>query len=405
LQLAEYYTDLGYGHPQYLVGHLKLGDDVGQLLLSLVTHTQLQVGLITPFFQLAYPTYAKWIDSTWITDAWKFAHRAKITVDIESHWTPALVRQGDIALMDLALTFHLDNHQLKCINTCRLYLQVFTVSDIVAVKGDSILLSAIKGERDPDWVTNFVWPDVPRPPSSFWSQWKLFLQFFFRGRWIVTPLGPWLCSPPCQWKWFQDSQQVVWEKISGGLWNTYQALPTLRRRTRHSSHLYCNGAISQTSPIESLLYPVTAEPVPGGNFRVYPSRYQFVAPEPSSPPDLWRHTHTTETLHHTPAFFQHLLNNPPTEQECQAIAVELQEKTLVACSDGACDTSKAVSSHGVVFGSSLLQQQVASMAGPVDGHPEMVKSYRAKWHSCCFVSNLSRLSVLPDHRWSYDLVL
>jgi hypothetical protein len=181
-QLAEYYTDFGYGHLHYLVGHLKLGDEVGQMLLSLITHTQLQVGSTTPFFQLAYPTYAKWIDSTWITDVWKFTQRAHITVDIESQWTPALVRQGDIGIMDLALTFQLDTHQLRSINTCRLYLQVVTVSDIVTAKGDRVLLSVMEGERNPHTATQLEWPDVPKPPSSSWTQWRLFLKYFCRGR-------------------------------------------------------------------------------------------------------------------------------------------------------------------------------------------------------------------------------
>jgi hypothetical protein len=85
LGLSENYTDLGIGHLQYLVGHIKMGDEVGQLLLSLITHTQMQVGSVTPFFKLAYPRYVKWIDSTWIMDVWKFTNQAKVVIDVEKH--------------------------------------------------------------------------------------------------------------------------------------------------------------------------------------------------------------------------------------------------------------------------------------------------------------------------------
>jgi ribonuclease HI len=378
-QLAEYYTDFGYGHLQYLVGHLKLGDDVGQMLLSLITHTQLQVGSTTLFFQLVYPTYAKWIDSTWITDIWKFTHRAHITVDIKSQWMPTLVRQGDIGIMDLALTFQLDTHQLRSINTCRLYLQVVTVSDIVTAKGDHVLLSIMEGECDPQTATQLEWPDVPKPPSSLWTQWHLFLQHFCRGRRLITSLGRWICPPQRRWKWFQDRNQVVWEKVTDSQkWHIYHALPSQRRRTRHSSLIYRDGVPSLTTPLESLLCPVTIESVPGGCFKVSSSGSPFVLPEPLSVPNLWRHAHTPEAFQNTPAFFQHLLNNPPTEQECQAIAEELQDKTLEVCSDGACDETQALSSHGVVFASGLSHEKVASVAGPVDGHPKMVTSYRAE---------------------------
>jgi hypothetical protein len=216
LSITKNYTDLGFGHFQYLVGHINLGDEVGQLLLSLITHTQLQVGSTTPFFQLQYPTYDKWIDHTWITDFWKFTHRAQIFVEIESHWTLELIRHGDIAFMDLALTYQLDIYHLQCINTCWLYLQVVTVSDTVTAKEDKILLSVLDGERDSKWVSDLLWHHIPRPPTAFWSIWQFFLQFFSRGRKLMIPLGP--------WKWFQYSNKVVWEKVKEEQWKQYIAV-------------------------------------------------------------------------------------------------------------------------------------------------------------------------------------
>jgi hypothetical protein len=61
LGLPENYTDLGYGHLNYFVGHLKLADDVGQLILTLITHTQLHIGSMTSLFSLPYPSYHSWI--------------------------------------------------------------------------------------------------------------------------------------------------------------------------------------------------------------------------------------------------------------------------------------------------------------------------------------------------------
>ncbi len=79
------------------------------------------------------------IDNTWIMDKWKFAHRAKLEIEIEGHWTPKLTWQHDCALMDLALTLHFDTYQLRCINTCRLYLKVITISDVTNARGDRVL--------------------------------------------------------------------------------------------------------------------------------------------------------------------------------------------------------------------------------------------------------------------------
>jgi hypothetical protein len=49
-------------------------------------------------------------------------HRAGIMVELENPWVPSLLHHGDIALMDLALTFDFDAYQLQCINTCHLFL-------------------------------------------------------------------------------------------------------------------------------------------------------------------------------------------------------------------------------------------------------------------------------------------
>ena len=176
LNLAENYTDLGYGHLQYMVGHLKMADKVGQMILSLISHTQLQVGSIQPFFTLPYPTYHSLIDNTWITDVWKFAHRAKLGIEIEKQWTPKLPRQHDCAWMDLALMLHFDTYQLRCINTCRLYLKVITISDVTNAKGDRVLPHMVQGQPAIQRSSTLLWPS--RPPKTFWQHWRILLQHF-----------------------------------------------------------------------------------------------------------------------------------------------------------------------------------------------------------------------------------
>ncbi|MFO0446277.1 MAG: hypothetical protein ACK51L_01300, partial [bacterium] len=328
LGIPENYTDLGFGHLQYLTGHLKLGDEVGQLIQSLITHTQLEVGSTSPFFQLQYPTYARWIGNTWITDCWKFAHRAKITVEVESQWVPKETRYGDIALMDLALTFHLDTYQLQCINTCRLYLQAIMVSDITTARGDKILPSVMLGERNPAVESAIQWPEIPRPPSSFWSVWRLFLQFFARGRRLMAPLRLWRYTP-LKWRWFQDRDHIVWEQDGEHQWKKYEALPTSRRRTRHTVLRYQEG-VHADEPSKVYLYPATIESFSEGVFTVSVSAHRFQDIEPAPPPNLWRHASVPTALDNTPPFFQQLISTPPTEQECHDIAAEIEEKTLVA---------------------------------------------------------------------------
>jgi uncharacterized protein involved in tolerance to divalent cations len=59
-----------------------------------------------------------------------------------------------------------------------------------------------------------------------------------------------------------------------------------------------------------------------------------------------------------PSSYQHILNRPPTEEQCQEIAHELTQDTLVACSDGAYDKNTSIVSHRWVFASSLSEYSV-----------------------------------------------
>jgi hypothetical protein len=64
---------------------------------------QMQMGSISPFFSLPYPVYAKWLDNTWVTSIWKFAHKAKLGINVEKQWLPWLAREHDAAIMDVAI--------------------------------------------------------------------------------------------------------------------------------------------------------------------------------------------------------------------------------------------------------------------------------------------------------------
>jgi len=131
--------------------------------LHLNRHTPRAVLFASPryggFFQLDYPTYAKWIDSTWVTDVWKFTHRTQIQIEIENQWTPQLTRQHDATIMETALSFNLTDLQLQCINMCRLHLQVITLADLTTARGDRLTSYALQGQRNPHHTSQLEWPN------------------------------------------------------------------------------------------------------------------------------------------------------------------------------------------------------------------------------------------------------
>jgi hypothetical protein len=106
LAMPDTYTDQGYGQLRFLIGHLHLADEVGDLIKIASSHLQVQVGSATQFFCLPYPPYSKWIEQTWLTSLWRYVSQLNIQIDIESAWVPPFCRVQDINLMDYAMTIN-----------------------------------------------------------------------------------------------------------------------------------------------------------------------------------------------------------------------------------------------------------------------------------------------------------
>jgi len=112
LELPDLYTDQGYGQLKLLVAHLKMKDEIGDLILIAISHLQIHIGSATPFFALPYPAYNKWIPNNWLTSIWKHTHQLTIVVEVEKHWTLGLSRQHDKFTMDEILTYNFSSQQL-----------------------------------------------------------------------------------------------------------------------------------------------------------------------------------------------------------------------------------------------------------------------------------------------------
>jgi hypothetical protein len=209
LGLPDLYTDQGYGQLKLLVGHLKLKDEIGDLILIAISHVQIHVGSGSPFFALPYPHYSRWIDSNWLTSVWKHTHQINLTVDVERHWTPSLVRQHDNFLMEIFQSHNFSPIQLRHLNNCRIFLQVLTLSDITSADGKYILPTALKGERTQEQTSTLHWPRQDSPTELSWDLWRLALSHISTHSKLLRPLGPWTGNPHQTWTWYIDSDTKV----------------------------------------------------------------------------------------------------------------------------------------------------------------------------------------------------
>jgi hypothetical protein len=195
-----------------------------------------------------------------------------------------------------------------------------------------------EGLRDSSCPSNLLWPNIPRPPNSFWRQWTQFLQHITEQSRIINPLSQWIDAPMNSWTWFVDSFEILWHHdILKGDWYEFEpAAPPARPRTRSTSHLYVSA--SKVAAPTHNLYPATVITLTDGTISANKSPFALVNTAPETLVTRWNPNETPTALQDTPEFFQHLLNTPLTDAQCQDIATELQESTLAICSDSACDS-------------------------------------------------------------------
>jgi len=129
--------------------------------------------------------------------------------------------------------------------------------------------------------------------------------------------------------WYHDISNGAWKQdLTASTWTYYPPVSSTRRRSTPSSRRYRTGQFGSIPPEDSILYPTTVLPQQSGYFSVVTSDSPFGDEPLPAPPDLWHHAITPEALANTPPFFQHLLSNPLSSDECQIIASEIQDDHL-----------------------------------------------------------------------------
>ncbi len=386
LGFPDLYTDQGYGQLKLLVGHLKLKDDIGDLILIAISHLQLHTGSGDPFFSLPYPHFSRWIDQNWLTSIWKHTHQIHIKVEVEKHWIPTLAREHDNFLMEIFQAHNFSPSQLRQLNHCRLFLQVITISDIATADGKRILPSALQGIRASDRSSSLQWPRQESPPKPVWDLWRLALSHFSTQSRLNQSLGRWVNKPHQTWVWYMDlPTKIVYRLLPDATWVAYSAVTspsTQTRSTRQTRTWYNDDTYSPASPEGLSLFPATVyhDTHHKAFFHSVASITPFPLDSPSTPgSSVWTLNSTQHAFVDTPEFYQRLIGNDPPIEDTVGfqIATGLELETLIACSDGSYDPKHQTGSHGWIF-ASTDKNILAQGAGPADGHPALMSSYRTE---------------------------
>lgn len=113
------------------------GDQTSVLLLIEMSYLQLITGAKTPFYNLPYLKYAKWIEKTWLTSVWQFLTEANLKLVVSKATRFEEQRENDSFLMTIFVYAKFSASDLRQINRCRIYHQVLTVADIAMAETGS----------------------------------------------------------------------------------------------------------------------------------------------------------------------------------------------------------------------------------------------------------------------------
>jgi hypothetical protein len=143
----------------------------------LLEYTQLECGCRGNPLTQEYNNYsARLINMNWITEVWEHLQTCKEKVEIDGLWQPTESRVHDIAIMEsLIASGRFTDKELKEIKYCRIYLQVFFLSDIINIQGNKITEWAGRGQKQSGSQSTWDWPIQQRPIA--WKTWKEALEY------------------------------------------------------------------------------------------------------------------------------------------------------------------------------------------------------------------------------------
>lgn len=189
-------------HWEATLGHLRRHDKVGKAArISLHDH-QVIIGTTEHFFKLDPQIYNYGDQQSRWRYVWKTFFEYGIKLQLYDLWQPRLTSNNDRNIMEVAANdpHFLQKHwKVEVLNRCRLFLEVFNLSEMVDNNGN------FKFEYL-DGSTRYKHPEVSfpaqaRPPAPAWELWKSFIFRNFLGRGYrvhphLVPAPNWFYNTP-----------------------------------------------------------------------------------------------------------------------------------------------------------------------------------------------------------------
>ena len=206
LGLKNLFLTQGINHVSDLLENTWKNTITGQLQRMSLEYMRLELGVNSKILNSDYNTLSPLIlTQSWMEHTWRFMSTYGITVDVDAPQIQML-RENDHPLMELVLkSTSVTKQELQVVNKCRLYLQIFRLSDMITGCGRYIRDNIWNGIRDHhNKSKTMAWPLFPPPSKAMLTIWQSVLRRVlcsFKFKTLDTPLGSWI-QVPQYWTWY-----------------------------------------------------------------------------------------------------------------------------------------------------------------------------------------------------------
>ncbi len=177
LELPSTISKISSTRINYFLYHTRLNTDIGHKLDASRTFLQMEIGLFEQVLTTSHILYGHLGTRSLIKTIWAETEPNDLYLQAASReiaWSPIPQGFTDVAIMEIAIR-HYNNEQSNMINRYRLYLQLFSVYDVIIYNKITIHPDILNGKRPESRQTLYFWAQFKRPPKKYLELWRHFL--------------------------------------------------------------------------------------------------------------------------------------------------------------------------------------------------------------------------------------
>jgi len=220
--LPNLYTLQGYHKVQMMLGHVRKKDTTGDLIIITLATAQQEIGVSQPILSLPFSKFQNLLSHSWLKEVWRFVSSISGSFRMHSTWTPPLLYENDINIMETVMKWDISDATRSTINTCRLYCKVYIVGELYESNGKRMkknILNMFKELYHDDKFPVMILPKV------FKETWTYALQKFCNEYPSASKLGALLHSRCFKYRMVED-MTTIFEYCKGQRKSIYKLSPS-----------------------------------------------------------------------------------------------------------------------------------------------------------------------------------